>query len=102
MPVFDYLFRYDRGAFWMGSLSMGQWWAPANRLGRWLWDGLSHTREQYKMMHVTGSYDTLVVQDIVFPWGRIGEFVAWNDKKGERGIGGGGGGRGDCRVCGRR
>jgi hypothetical protein len=81
VPVFDYLFRYDRGAFWMASHSFGQWWAPFNRIGRWAWDGLMHTREQYKMMHATGAYDHLIVQDIVLPKRNIAKFVDWNTSR---------------------
>lgn len=79
VPTFDYLFRYDRGAFWMASHMFGDTWLlPWNALGRWAWDGFCNTREQYRLMHARGVQNSVVVQDIVLPAASVTEFVEWN------------------------
>jgi delta24-sterol reductase len=84
VPIFDYLFRYDRGAFWMASHMFGHSLLfPFNKFNRWLWDSLTHTREQYKLMHARGAQNSVVVQDIMLPRSSVGPFVRWNSSENE-------------------
>ncbi|KAK1981585.1 FAD binding domain-containing protein [Colletotrichum cereale] len=49
VPLRDYLFRHDRGAFWMGELAFKYFGlVPFNRLTRRAADRLMHTRTLYK------------------------------------------------------
>lgn len=66
VPVMDYLFRYDRGAFWMGSYGW-PWWL-FNRVGRALLDPLFRTRALYRLMHFSGRGPRFIVQDLA--WSR--------------------------------
>jgi delta24-sterol reductase len=47
VPLADYLFRYDRGAFWMGKLGCQHFCLPFTKTTRTLLDSLFHTREMY-------------------------------------------------------
>lgn len=47
VPLTDYLFRYDRGAFWMGKLGCQHFCLPFTKMTRTLLDSLFHTREMY-------------------------------------------------------
>ena len=81
VPIYDYLFRYDRGAFWMGSYSFVQWWNPFNRLTRWIWDPIMRTRTLYKMMHAKGSSQRLMIQDIAVPKENAVTLLEYVDKE---------------------
>lgn len=81
IPIYDYIFRYDRGAFWMGYHSFGQWWNPFNRLTRWIWDPIMRTRRLFKMMHTTGSSQRLMIQDIAMPKGNAVALLEYVDKE---------------------
>ncbi|KAK6225689.1 FAD binding domain-containing protein [Colletotrichum tabaci] len=49
VPLQDYLFRHDRGAFWMGELAFRYFgFVPFNRFTRRAVDGLMDTRTLYK------------------------------------------------------
>jgi hypothetical protein len=67
VPVKDYLFRYDRGAFWMGSYGWDALPVPFNKFGRALLDPLFKTRKMYAIMHHSGQSQRFVVQDLALP-----------------------------------
>lgn len=50
VPVFDYLFRYDRGAFWMGCYGWDSAPIPFNRFTRRILDSVFRTRTMYKIV----------------------------------------------------
>ncbi|THW70916.1 FAD-binding domain-containing protein, partial [Aureobasidium pullulans] len=43
VPLADYLFRYDRGAFWMGKYAFNYFMVPFNRITRWALDDFMQT-----------------------------------------------------------
>jgi FAD/FMN-containing dehydrogenase len=45
VPLTDYLFRYDRGAFWVGRFAFEMFDVPYNRFMRWLMDPIFYTRK---------------------------------------------------------
>ncbi|KAG6040080.1 hypothetical protein E4U41_001421 [Claviceps citrina] len=49
-PLVDYLFRYDRGAFWVGKYSFRYFLTPFNRTTRFLLDRFMHTRVMYRVL----------------------------------------------------
>lgn len=67
VPLEDYLFRYDRGAFWCARHSFDYLGLPFNGLTRWLLDGLMHTRQLFSMLHATGAALRSVIQDLCVP-----------------------------------
>ncbi|KAJ9149826.1 FAD binding domain-containing protein [Pleurostoma richardsiae] len=79
VPVFDFLFRYDRGAFWMGSYGWPSW--QFNRVGRALLDSLFRTRTLYKAMHLSGRAQKFIIQDIAVPRSKAERFLDWADEK---------------------
>jgi hypothetical protein len=67
IPVRDYLFRYDRGAFWMGSYGWEALPLPFNSFGRRVLDSFFKTRTMYSIMHHSGQSQRFVVQDLAIP-----------------------------------
>ncbi|CAI6336166.1 unnamed protein product [Periconia digitata] len=84
IPIEDYLFRYDRGAFWTGLYAFQYFHVPFTRFTRWLLDYFMHTRIMYHALHASGHTDRFIIQDIAFPASKAGEFVEWVD--GELGL----------------
>ncbi|EAQ87374.1 hypothetical protein CHGG_03993 [Chaetomium globosum CBS 148.51] len=70
VPLAEFLFRYDRGGFWVGELGYDYFKRaiPFNGFMRWLLDDFSHTRTLYHALHATGVTRELVVQDVTVPW----------------------------------
>ena len=81
VPIFDYLFRYDRGAFWMGSYTFSRIRLPFNRLTRWLLNPAMKTRSLYRALHASDRAQKYMIQDIATPAStteRFLEFVESN------------------------
>lgn len=74
IPLAEYLFRYDRGAFWAGRFNCSYFLLPFNRFGRWVMDDLLHTRMMYKGWD-TGPQNTFTLQDIAMPFETSERFV---------------------------
>lgn len=65
IPLAEYLFRYDRGGFWVGEQGYTYFKCiPFTRFCRWLLDDFSHTRTLYHALHSSGVASQFVVQDI--------------------------------------
>lgn len=80
IPLTEYLFRYDRGGFWVGSLAFEYFRTPFNRLTRWLLDDFLHTRMMYVALHASGQSNRYVVQDLVLPYSTAEEFVRYTQE----------------------
>ena len=81
IPITDYLFRYDRGAFWVGRFGFKYLKLPFNRLTRAWLDPVMHTRYLYKVLHKTDVSQRYFVQDIVMPKDKIPSFLTYIEKK---------------------
>ncbi|KAK0709740.1 hypothetical protein B0T26DRAFT_653687 [Lasiosphaeria miniovina] len=69
IPLAEYLFRYDRGGFWVGAAAFKYFWmVPFNRFTRWFLDDFLHTRMMYRALHGSGESARFVVQDIAMPF----------------------------------
>lgn len=79
VPLRDYLFRYDRGAFWMGSYAFQYFWLPFNRITRWLLDPFMHTRVMYHALHASNFASHFIIQDLLLPAGYAQEFIEYVD-----------------------
>lgn len=66
-PIRDYLFRYDRGAFWTGRYAFKYFLTPFNRVTRWALDYFMHTRVMYRALHFSGHAAKYMIQDLLLP-----------------------------------
>jgi delta24-sterol reductase len=81
VPIQDYLFRYDRGAFWMGMYAYYHFMVPFVWFTRFLLDYFMHTRIAYHALHASGYTDHYIIQDIAFPAGNAAAFADFVDQK---------------------
>ncbi|KAI8938735.1 hypothetical protein NX059_004602 [Plenodomus lindquistii] len=81
VPIEDYLFRYDRGAFWMGMYAYKHFMVPFTRLTRLLLDYFMHTRIMYHALHASGYTDRYIIHDIAFPASNAAAFAEYVDNK---------------------
>jgi FAD/FMN-containing dehydrogenase len=83
IPLQDYLFRYDRGAFWMGKYYplFQPWEWMNNRWARWFWDDFLHTRVLFQSMHISNRSQKFVIQDLGLPVETAEEFLEFVDEE---------------------
>lgn len=77
VPLVDYLFRYDRGGFWVGRYAFKYFLTPFNRVSRYLLDYFMHTRVMYHALHKSGLSQNIIIQDTAIPFPVAEEFVNW-------------------------
>ncbi|ROT42396.1 FAD binding domain-containing protein [Sodiomyces alkalinus F11] len=78
VPLRDYLFRYDRGGFWMGEVAFGYARVvPFNRLTRRLLNRIMNTRALFRAGLGGGSRMTFryLVHDLSLPYATVGNFI---------------------------
>jgi Delta24-sterol reductase len=75
VPLAEYLFRYDRGGFWVGASAFDYWSFPFNKYTRWFLDDFLHTRMLYRALHASNQPYRYVVQDMAMPYESAAEFV---------------------------
>ncbi|KAL8663189.1 MAG: hypothetical protein Q9168_008139 [Polycauliona sp. 1 TL-2023] len=72
----EYLFRYDRGAFWAARWAFDYFKTPFNSLTRRLLDGLMHTRVLYKAQDASSfSATQYIAQDTSVPFPKMEELI---------------------------
>lgn len=81
IPIADYLFRYDRGGFWVGRSAFRYMHFPFNRLTRWFLDDFLHTRMLYRALHASKNVIGYVVQDLALPYETAPQFVEFTDRE---------------------
>ncbi|KAI9886583.1 MAG: hypothetical protein M1823_001625 [Watsoniomyces obsoletus] len=79
IPLVDYLFRYDRGAFWTGKFAFQYFVTPFNRITRWALDRYMHTRVMYHALHKSGHTKRYMIQDVAVPYPGAEDFVQYLD-----------------------
>ncbi|KAI1085435.1 FAD-binding domain-containing protein [Whalleya microplaca] len=80
IPLVDYLFRWDRGGFWVAKYAYKYFITPFNRITRSLLDDFMHARVMYHALHKSGLSDTYIIQDVGVPYEAVDEFHQWVDK----------------------
>jgi hypothetical protein len=80
IPTKDYLFRYDRGAFWTGREGLKILHIPFNRFTRLLLSPLFKTRTMYRFLHDARLSQQFLVQDICLPKQNTVPFIKFIDK----------------------
>jgi delta24-sterol reductase len=82
VPLGEYLFRYDRAAFWVGRQGYTYFkFIPFNSFFRWLLDDYSHTRTLYHALHASRISEQFMVQDLALPYDTAGAFIDWVDSQ---------------------
>ena len=80
IPLAEYLFRYDRGGFWVGALAFDYFNMPFNDYTRWWLDDFVHTRMMYTALHASGQSKKCIIQDLALPFSTAEQFVDYTDK----------------------
>ena len=78
IPVSEYLFRYDRGGFWVGASAFEYFKFPFNRYTRWFLDDFLHTRMLYRALHASEQHKNYVIQDLALPFSTAGKFIDYS------------------------
>jgi FAD/FMN-containing dehydrogenase len=81
VPLYDYLFRYERGAFWMGRYAFRKLGWPFNAITRSLLNPIMHTRKLYEALQASGVSQMFTIQDMAVPPERAVEFLEYIDRK---------------------
>ncbi|PMD26424.1 FAD-binding domain-containing protein [Hyaloscypha hepaticicola] len=82
IPLQDYLFRYDRGAFWMGKYyPLFPFSFLNNTFSRWFWDSFLHTRVLFQSMHISNRSQKFIIQDLGLPMHKAEEFLDFVDEE---------------------
>ena len=79
IPLDEYLFRYDRGGFWVGRSAFHYFYTPFNWLTRWFLDDFLHTRMMYTALHASGFSTQYIVQDLALPYSTVEQFIQYTD-----------------------
>ncbi|KAI0878719.1 hypothetical protein GGS24DRAFT_442911 [Hypoxylon argillaceum] len=78
IPLAEYLFRYDRGGFWVGAAAFDYFRpVPFTRFFRWFLDDFLHTRMLYRALHASGESARFFVQDLGIPYDTAEEFIKY-------------------------
>ena len=75
IPIVDYLFRWDRGAFWGGARAFEYFFTPFNRITRFLLDPFMHTQTIWHALHESRLCDRSIIQDCGVSSERAQEFI---------------------------
>jgi FAD/FMN-containing dehydrogenase len=78
-PLIDYLFRYDRGGFWVAKYGFRGTKIQFNRMSRFLLSWMFKTHTLFKLLHSSGYSYRYLAQDICLPQETVNEFLEYND-----------------------
>ncbi|KAF2235967.1 FAD-binding domain-containing protein [Viridothelium virens] len=79
IPTAEYLFRYDRGGFWVGLEAFRYFgFVPFNRLTRWFLNDFMHTRMLYRALHGSNRSFGFIIQDLSLPYPNAEEFIGYS------------------------
>lgn len=81
IPIKEYLFRYDRGAFWVGSYPFKKLKIPFNKITRFLMDPLFKTRTLYRFLQAINVSQFFLIQDLALPGKNATKFLKYIDQK---------------------
>jgi FAD/FMN-containing dehydrogenase len=79
VPLTDYLFRYDRGAFWTGRFPFERAGLPFNRFTRAVLNPILSTRKLYQALQESGAAQQHIVQDLAVPIAAAPAFMQFID-----------------------
>ena len=79
IPMKDYLFRYDRGAFWMGEFAFPLLRIPSNKFTKFLLNPFMSTRRLFDVLHSFNA-GRVFVQDFYCPLDKSTKILKYNEK----------------------
>lgn len=79
VPLVDYLFRYDRGGFWVAKYAFNYFFTPFNSITRSVLDRFLRAKVMYAALHKSQLSDDYIVQDVGVPYEAVDEFSQWLD-----------------------
>lgn len=79
IPIVDYLFRYDRGGFWVGKYAFEYFLFPLTKFMRWALDTISHARVMYHAVHQSGQFREYTIQDVTVPYAGASDLIDFLD-----------------------
>ena len=77
VPLAEYLFRYDRGGFWVGVHAFDYFKVSFNKYWRWYLDDFLHTRMMYTALHASEQAKMMIIQDLALPYSSAEEFIRY-------------------------
>lgn len=80
IPLTDYLFRYDRGGFWVAKYAFDYFRKSFNDATRTKHDRFLHARVMYHALHASGLAKENIVQDVAVPFEAAPVFHKWLDE----------------------
>ncbi len=81
IPLEDYLFRHNRGAYWMGTYVFEKLHIPFNRITRFLLNPLLKERIVMRFLQSINVSQRHFVQDFVMPIATLQKMLEYADKK---------------------
>lgn len=81
IPIAEYLFRYDRGGFWVGAEAFKYFsFVPFNRYTRWFLNDFMHTRMLYRALQGSNMSFGTMVQDLSLPYDTAADFIEYTSR----------------------
>lgn len=80
IPLVDYLFRYDRGGFWVAKYAFRYFLTPFNGITRSLLDRYLRARVMYAALHKSQLANDYIVQDVGVPYEGVKDLHSWLDE----------------------
>ncbi len=81
VPIRDYIFRYNRGAFWMGRYGFSIFKIPFIKFTRLILNGLFNTRVLYRLLRETNLSQLYFIQDFNLPSEKVLDFFDFAEKQ---------------------
>ncbi len=81
VPIRDYLFRYNRGAFWMGEYVLTVLHVPHYKLFKFFLNPWMNTKKCYDALHDTNISQEYFIQDFYVPFEKASQFLSYSDEK---------------------
>lgn len=81
VPLKDYLFRYNRGAFWVGRYAFARFGVPFNALTRFMFNPILSTHKLYQALQVSAASQEYIVQDLTLPLSKAEKFLDFIDRE---------------------
>ena len=76
IPIIDYLFRWDRGAYWTGKYFLS-YFGGYNWLTKKFFDSSLHAEQMYEALHLGNLSQLFFIQDFYIPIEKASEFINW-------------------------
>ena len=67
VPIYDYIFRYDKGAFWMGEYFFKLFRLPASLFWKRTFNNFMNTRKLYDALQAFNIAERYIIQDLYIP-----------------------------------